>query len=77
MKMTQSKFITNAEVAEFLNYSDLDAYEIENHNECEERAQGISPQEEAVYSSVQPKLLWNCSCKEAKKENIKHLWIEV
>jgi hypothetical protein len=53
VKITQSKFMTNAEVTEFLNYSDLDAYEIENRNECEERTQGITPQEEKNYSSVQ------------------------
>lgn len=42
MKMTQSKFITNAEVTEFLNYSCLDAYETKSQW-MEERAQGISP----------------------------------
>jgi hypothetical protein len=53
VKITQSKFITNAKVTEFLNYSDLDAYEIENRSEYEERTRGITPQEERGYSSVQ------------------------
>lgn len=49
VKITESKFMTNAKVTEFLNYSDLDACEIQNHNECEERTQGITPQEEKDY----------------------------
>jgi hypothetical protein len=77
VKITQSKFVTNEKVTEFLNYSDLDACEIENRNECEENSRNHSLGRERLLISSARNCSGTTAANRPKKENIRHLWIEV